>query len=270
MNVQRKSTLLLLILGLVQIVNGQQLRVVDYFTGIKEVDLSQVWLAVTDRIQDSSIESLPPEPLGFIGDHYQRFYIHYTAVVKSKTNLYQYIVHGKTKVKDLICNFTGTITIIQAGIYRDQVDKNYKQGYVKCLISFAEDSTQKSTGSFRGKLTSKFCLNENNRVLYDDLLLGADGYFNNQCEAVWTSYETKARKTVNWGDYRIPAAKALDIGDGEFAVNKAYLTFGWQNYSTAWSGDAENETTKLAQQKEQAQWWETTRVHHNTSRFNNR
>jgi len=256
MNIQVRFILLLLTLSLAQVSRAQIPKAADYLAAIKKVDLSRVWLSVNEPVGEESIESLPPEPLGFIGDHYQRFYIHYTAVVKSNRDLCQYIVHGKTKVKDNMCSFSGTITIVKAGFYTEQADKNYKQGFVECLISFSEDSTQSSSGSFRGKLISRFCVNKKGLVEYDDLLLGADGYFNNQCQAVWTSYETKTRKTVNWGDYRIPAAKALDIGDGEFAVNKAYVAFGWQSYSTAWSEDPDKETTKVAQQKELAHWWE--------------
>ncbi len=256
MNLQSKLLLLVVAVSLTQVALAQQLKSSDYYAGIKEVDASRLWHAAADKKRNDSASVTPPEPLGFIGDHYQRFYIHYTTVVKNKTNRYQYIVHGKTKVKDQICNFTGTITIVKAGLYKEQADKRFKQGFVECVVDFSEDSTQKSAGSFKGKLTSKFYLDKKEHLEYDDILLDADGYYNNQCEATWTAYGSKISKKVNWGDYRIPASKALDSGDGEFAVNKNYLAYGWQNYAAAWSGDPENESAKNAQLKELAHWWE--------------
>lgn len=50
---------------------------------INLIDISHLW--TTDRIQieedTSTIERM--EPIGFIGDNYQRFYIHFISVIKN-------------------------------------------------------------------------------------------------------------------------------------------------------------------------------------------
>ncbi|MEO6819008.1 MAG: hypothetical protein ABI204_04735 [Ginsengibacter sp.] len=228
----------------------------DYYADIKKTNASKLWYNDMSVPENDSISVTLPEPLGFIGDNYQRFYIHFISVKKSKVNPYQYFVSGKTKVKEIISGFSGTINVVKAGIYKKQIDENYKQGSVECNIIFYEDSLQKSTGFFKGKLISKFFLDERNLVWYDDIELGADGYFNNQCEAVWTSYKTSKSKKCNWGDYRIPQSKALDSGDGEFAVNKKYDLFGWKNYRIAWSDDPWVKGTGQAREAENKHWWE--------------
>lgn len=237
-----------------EVATAQPLMSSDYYGSIKNYDAGKLWYT---NIDEKSVEAtIAPEPLGFIGPAYQRFYIHYLTVTKDKLNPYQYRVTGKTKVKDIVCCFNGTITIVKAGIFKKQFDYRYKQGFIECRIDLYEDSTTTGSGFFSGRLVSKFYLDEKGKLQYDDLLFGADGYFNNQCEASWTSYRTHTSKRVNWGDYRIPASKELDIGDGEFAVNNKYIANGWQNYKTAWSGDREEAATKHAQQIEEKHWWE--------------
>lgn len=235
---------------------AQQSGSADYYSGIRKFGLSKLWHTPKDKEAGDSEEIFVPEPLGFIGDQYERFYIHYLSIIKSTTNPYEYIVYGKTKVKDNICTFRGTIKIVKAGIYKKQFDYRYKQGFVECRVAFNEDSTQRSSGFFIGKLTSNFYLDEKSNIQYDDLLFGPDGYFNNQCEASWTSYQKKKMKRANWGDYRMAASKELDMGDGEFSVNKKYQSNGWYNYVVAWSNDPEKDATKKAQQTEASHWWE--------------
>jgi hypothetical protein len=59
-----------------------------------------------------------PEPLGFIGVNYQRFYLHYTSVRPAPGQHYGYQVSGKTQVKTNVCPFTGTITVVKAQLYK--------------------------------------------------------------------------------------------------------------------------------------------------------
>ncbi len=235
---------------------SQKTASTNYYASLKIPDASQVWYNNTDQPESDGSPAALPEPLGFIGDNYQRFYIHFISVKKSTANPYQYIVTGKTKVKENICLFSGTINIVKASLFKKQVGEKYKLGFAECTILFYEDSMQKFAGFFKGKLTSKFYLDERNQLFYDDLEVGADGYYNNQCEAVWTSYTTRKTKKCNWGDYRIPQSKALDSGDGEFAVNKKYDLFGWKNYRIAWSDDPWVKGTGQAREAENKHWWE--------------
>ena len=49
---------------------------------------------------------------GVIGDNYQRIFIKFTSVKRNEKDKTEYTVHGKSSVKSNICDFTGTITII--------------------------------------------------------------------------------------------------------------------------------------------------------------
>ncbi|MCO7352770.1 hypothetical protein NHN18_04630 [Riemerella anatipestifer] len=105
---------------------------IDFFEQIKNYNLSKV-IAADSIISENREEKIKekvkrPEILGFIGNNYQRFFIHFTSVIQNPTNPYEYLVSGKTKVRETICTFQGTITIKQAKIYKSSDFPNYKQG----------------------------------------------------------------------------------------------------------------------------------------------
>jgi len=252
----RKFILLTVTLGCTLVSMAQQMHAANYYGRSAEHDFSKLWFIANGKKNYTNMETVLPEPLGFIGKQYQRFYIHYTSLTKCKTNPCQYNVMGKTMVKDNVCNFIGTITIVKAGIYKEQLDNRFQQGFVECRVELYEDSTQKGSGFFNGKLVSKFYLDEMEKVEYDDLVFGADGYFNNQCISTWTNYKTHETKLCNWGDYWIPGSEMLNIGDGEFMVADKYTKNGWQNYKVAISGNPENAATKKAERKESLHWWQ--------------
>ena len=78
-----------------------------------------------------------PEPIGFIGNDYQRFYIHFSSVIKNKKNPYQYDVRGKTKVKNTRHAFKGTITI-------------YSEGMSAVITSFTKIQTRQEADVWKG------------------------------------------------------------------------------------------------------------------------
>lgn len=234
---------------------SQQPAYKEFLAGIKKYDLAKLWYNDSRTSVNKNIEATLPEPLGFIGETYQRFFVHYNTVSRCKTNPCQYHIKGKTMVRNTIRNFSGSITIKMAGIYLKQFDYRYRQGFVICDLHFKEDSTQTATGIFTGTLSTNFYLDEADHIQYDDLLFGADLYFNNQCEANWTSYTTNKSKKVNWGDYRIPGNTGFDIGDGEFMIDDKYVKNGWQNFKASRSDDPENAATKKAERAEAIEWW---------------
>jgi hypothetical protein len=243
-----------LIFSLTLPVSAQTIKSVDYFISIKNYDLSKLWRA--DSIQtEGDGDKVPfPEPLGYIGDNYQRFHIHYITVSKSKKSPYQYKVYGKTKVKDNVCNFNGTITVKKAMLYKESDAPRYKQGSVICEVVFYEDSTHASSGVIKGTLTSDFYLDKSGKLHYDALMFVSDGYYNNQNKATWTSYKTGKSKKCNWGDFRIPDSKDLDSGAGDVSINQKYIKNGWETFVAAYSADSD--TGKKAQQFEKAKWWD--------------
>jgi len=92
---------------------GQKITSTNFYEEVKNYDLSQVFNpdSVTD---DMNKKYKQEEPLGYIDTTYQRFQIHFTSIEKSKSNPYVYNIIGKTKVKENICSFNGTITVISS------------------------------------------------------------------------------------------------------------------------------------------------------------
>lgn len=76
------------------------------------------------------------EPLGFIGENFQRFQIHFISAIKNPDNKLQYFIYGKTKVKENICSFQGTITVTESRTYDIGDIPTLKQGFVKGQYEF--------------------------------------------------------------------------------------------------------------------------------------
>ena len=250
---------------------AQETLTSDFFTQIKNYNLSVVIMA--DSIQDDGSDVFPrAEILGFIGDDFQRFDIHFISMVQNKSNPYEYFAYGKTKVKNIICEFKGTITVKEAKLdEKDSLEKykynklndvyepdnsvTYKQGYVICEVALYEDQKQKNTGFIIGNLISNFLLDTKGKIQYDAYYAVGDGFSNNGFIGTWTSYKTGKSKKCNWGDYRIPESEDLDVGTGVFLINDKYVKNGWKNFVLAWQAYPDTHKVIKARQKEQEQWW---------------
>ena len=226
---------------------------------MRNYDPSTILLADSILVEDAEAgkEKIKrAEILGFIGDDYQRFNIHFVSMIQNPTNPYQYLVYGKTKVKQTICAFQGTITVREAKLYTIGDLPTYQQGFANCEVLLFEDNKQASTGFIKGSLKSEFLIDPKGQFRYDALQFDADGIANNQFVGTWTSYKTKVLKKCQWGDYRIPECGDLDIGAGEFAVHDKYRTKGWQSYHLASGYDNADELkVKQALNIESEQWW---------------
>ena len=212
---------------------AQDTTTTNFYAQIKNYDLSAIITAdsfLAEDREDSKDKVKRAEILGFIGDDYQRLFIHFISVIQNPTNPYEYLVYGKTMVKENICPFQGTITVRQARIYRSSDVPTYKQGFAICDVILYEDKKQTSTGFFNGNLTSNFIIDNKGQFRYDALMFVADGFSNNQFVGSWTSYKANIPKKCNWGDYRIPESGDLDIGAGEFSINEKYVKNGWVSY----------------------------------------
>jgi hypothetical protein len=228
----------------------------DFFVQIKKCDLSKIWCNDSIRIEAGTEKIKFPEPFGFIGNNYQRFYIHFISVERSKENPLEYKVTGKTKVKMNICDFQGTIKITEAKLLKESDNPNFKQGFVKCQVKLMEDSLQNGTGYFSGILETDFIIDKSNNIRYDALMWMADGFCNNQFVGNWCSYKTKVKKKCNWGDFRIPECGDLDQGACEFIVLEKYLKFGWETYNKAWFVGDQNSLESIEARKiENNEWW---------------
>jgi hypothetical protein len=242
--------------------NAQDTGRGDFYDSAKYYDFSKIWHSdsvLNLENVDGTFLSDPkqfgfPEPLGFIGNDYQRFYIHFTMVKKSKQNPYQYIVVGKTKVKKNICSFKGTITIDTVAFDLNTtfpVSAKLRRGYAICSCVFSENKSCKNSGVMIGRLGTDWCL-YNGQIYYDNIMGDADGYSNNQFTGKWKSIIGSIVKKCNWGDYRIPDSRGLDIGAGDFSPNDEYLKNGWQSYHEQ---NDETAKGKKATALENAKWW---------------
>lgn len=235
---------------------AQQPPSTNFYQNIKNYNLSRLWKADSIILEVGPEKAPFPEPLGFIGDNYQRFYIHYLSVTKVRDSPYVYKITGKTRVKNNICNFTGQIRILKAVLYKEPVTSEFapfKNGSVTCQVTFNEDSTQYGSGVIKGTLVSNFYIDKKGKLYYDALMAVADVFSNNECTATWTSYKTGKSKTCNWGDYRIPESRQLDTGAGVFCVAEEYRKNGWESYYNAYSGP--EATQAKAQAEEDREWW---------------
>ncbi|MDR2909764.1 MAG: hypothetical protein LBV47_00110 [Bacteroidales bacterium] len=227
----------------------------DFLTQIRNYDLSTI-LTADSILADEENMIKRAEILGFIGDNYQRLQIHFISIIQNPSNRYEYFAYGKTKVRETVCTFQGTIKITGARLYSENDFPTYKQGFVECEVNLYEDGKQPSTGFFSGKLRTGFLTDAKGGFRYDAILAVADGFCNNQFVGKWTSYKTNATKKCRWGDYRIPESGDLDIGAGEFSVNDRYVKNGWENYMLLLGRyDDDTPEIKKARQKEQEQWW---------------
>ena len=192
---------------------------------------------------------------GYIGSDYQRMRIVITSATKSPGKPDTYNVTGKSMVKGVIRPFSGTMKITKT-LSSKEAEEDYKADGVKEVGSvfgeyhFAEDAKQTNTGKFDGHFVTYWIVDKNGRFQYDEVMMGADGWLNNQFAGTWTSYRTKASKPASWGDSRIPISGDLDIGAGEFSPDEKYIKNGWQGYRDAYAGQ-----NKRAQLEERRQWW---------------
>lgn len=232
----------------------------DFFTEIKNYDLSAVMMADSIFANEDEMRERA-EILGFIGDNYQRLFVHFISIIQNPLNHYEYFAYGKTKVKENICSFQGIIKITKSRLYKEvdiPVDSeglpDYKQGYAECEVYLYEDRKEKLAGFFSGKLKMGFLIDNKGEFRYDAIRFYSDGFSNNQFVGFWTSYSTKSTKRSHWGDWRIPESGDLDIGAGEFSIDDKYVKNGWENYMLAWVY-YETPEGKIARQKEKEKWW---------------
>lgn len=199
--------------------------------------------------------------VGIIGADYQRIKIKLTSVKKSSSAYPNvYIVSGKSMVNGIITDFHGSIKLakikkikkLHFGVDDEYRDKGIKtEGILIAEYEFKENKNQIHSGLFKGQLYSKWYLNSNNQIKYDDIQSFADGYINNAFIGIWKEYSTNKEKICNWGDYRVPKINQdFDIGAGEFSPSEKYYDKGWGNYQKAWlNGD------KKAKKEEYKEWW---------------
>lgn len=229
---------------------------IDYLAPLKIRDLSRLWRADRLVFYGVSEPDVFPEPLGFIGTNYQRFYLHYSSVRQDPARPYVYQVRGKARVKANVCAFTGTITVVKARLYKapNAEYPKLREGGLICRVELAEDRQQPGSGTISGTLTTYFYLDAKGQPQYNTLE-PMDGFSNNGCVATWTSYTTQQRKPCHWGDFKIPESGDLDFSISDFEVTDKYVPNGWQTYMAALLGDDNSPKIRQARAEEKRTWW---------------
>jgi len=248
----KKYFLIVLILISIQAI-AQNNHGKDYLPEIKKHDISGIF--TREYTNDAGDIEGGQQPIGFIGNNYQRLNMRFLSVIKNPVTKTEYLVYGKSRVKNNICTFQGKITITKSEIYQSDEFPQFQEGFISGTYIFYEDPNQTATGTFAGNFITYFYIDENNKIQYNDLMFAADGFENNQFEGTWTSYKSGTTKICNWGDYRIPNSDDLDIGVGEFSPNDKYLDFGWKTYRLAWLYSGSEQEIINARKKETEKWW---------------
>ena len=168
------------------------------------------------------------EPIGFRGNDYQRFYIHYDSVYHKGNGVYG--VAGRTRYRDTIRFFSGTLTLDSLRLNNGEHLPKYGEfGSLYGHYQYEEDEFS-GGGVLSGKMRIDFA-KVNGRYYYDAFLLIADGYENNQYEGTWSSRNLSRMEKCNWGDFRIPGSEHLDTGTGMFIPHEECLDRGWRIYT---------------------------------------
>jgi hypothetical protein len=244
------STFLLLFFAKIQAQQSDN----NFYNEIKNFDISKLVASDSIIIEDNKEKIIKAQPLGFIGSDYQRFFIHFISVIQNPKNPYEYFVYGKTKVKETIRPFQGTLTIKKALIGKSSKFTSYEQGFATCEINFNEDKKLSSTGFINGTMKIGYVLDPKKNLRYDALSFYSDSFSNNTFKGIWTSYKTNISKKCNCGDYRIPESGDLDIGAGEFSPDSKYFDKGWKYYILTLSGETEVDV-QIGKDKEKVKWW---------------
>ena len=191
------------------------------------------------------------QALGFFGDNFDRLKIHYDTITKDSVHSNKYHVIGMTLFDHNVVHFTGDITILDIQERKDSRYPGVRLGVIHGRFRFRENKEETGSGSYGGKFTSNWVINDSLGLIYDALDFGEPYFKNNQFSGYWKSYSTGRKFRACWGDYRIPNASHFDHGDVEFIPDTDHKHKGWKDYVR----DHEQHDPK-AHEKEHFHWWE--------------
>lgn len=223
-----------------------ELNTINHASKFASYDFSAVW----GNTRNAMI-------FGIIGKNNLRIRVKLISIEKDPEKVNTYNINGKSLVKKNLLPFSGTITINELrevretfyGLEESNAEHAVFQGVLIASYIFNEDKSQSSTGIFEGLLYSKWYIDENDKVFYDEFGNYADGYTNNAFIGTWKKYNSERSIVCNWGDYRIPLA-SNEFGDGEFLPAPKFDALGWATYRKAYWEDNE-EAIKI----EKMEWW---------------
>jgi len=233
------------------IMNNEEVISADRIERFIKYDFSQLWLKTENEFV-----------YGIIGDEHQRILVKILTVLKNSKNPKEYLITGKSSVKENVCRFSGKITVIKIqeskrtifGVDNEFRERLKTQGILIAQYEFFENKGETHSGVFHGLVKTKWYLDKKNKIRYDDTNIEADGYFNNAFVGTWKMYKSNVLKKCNWADYRVPNSNCdFDIGAGDFNVSEKYWKNGWLDIALKNKVTNQNiENTKSSGNKK---WW---------------
>ncbi len=198
---------------------GEQLEGPNRLKQFRQADFSALILS------DDSMR------VGASGDNHSRFLIKFLWIGRKDGSTYN--VRGKWQAEGKVSSFMGVIRFEKICKVAEQSSQSYPGtaksrflGIASFLFVKSDDDTKpkKLSGTYK----IRFYQNEDQAVVYDDLDLDDDGYFNNAYVGFWVAPKGGTSIQCNWGDYRVPNSYCdFDDGAGEFHVSETYRQYGW-------------------------------------------
>jgi hypothetical protein len=220
---------------------------------VKKMDLSKQWVTTESKYI-----------FGYSGDSFQRLKIKILNVQKKDFDSLCYSISGKILLFDsLIYSVQGEIKIELVREWKkspyglSDVIKEKSilfHGLFKGHFIYQLFQNNIYKGIVSGNTISYFFVDPLGEAHYDSLAYGADAYKNNLFVGTYISSDSLIQTTCNWGDYRVPLAKDLDIGAAYFSPNPKYCQFGWKDLCVVRNLDLDKSYYQ-ALKNENKEWW---------------
>jgi len=174
---------------------------------------------------------------GTIGEDNQRIEIRFVEIAKDSESHFKYHVKGKSRVKNHVCNFQGTMLIDQIMLLdeerRDCNEPDLSEGIIYGTYVLNESPDENHAGQFTGDFKSMFDQSPYGFKL-NTAWFGQDGF--NSFMGTWESYINTDSGYCAWS-LQIPPSKKENLFkhyDKEFYLfNSKYLNKGWKTYVLA-------------------------------------
>ena len=193
---------------------------------LQQYDLSQTVLYKNPSYNIHTRYLEATEPLGFRGDNYQRFYIHWDTIYRQTPRIYR--IEGRTRCKDEYCDVSGVTVIDSVEFYFPYFFPGIKfhKGAVFGHYTMIATQDDVPVGKLQGQAIYYFW------VTNDSIFYSTNGIMDGECgrehRGVFIDMRTNDTLRCNWGDLDIPDSGDLNEGWGCFFVNKKYYDNGWQ------------------------------------------
>lgn len=184
-----------------------------------KLNYCQVWL---DRTFQGTIE-----------DDNQRIEIRFLEISQNPDISSQYMVEGKSRVHDNVCDFKGVMTIEKI-MHLDEpngdCESDLSEGIIYGTYEFNENPNQNHVGIFKGQFKTMFDRKKNLFVI-NQSVFGQEDF--NSFVGIWMAYNKSEKKYCAWGSKLAPSKQEnlFKHYDNEFYLfNVKYMSKGWKSY----------------------------------------